>query len=294
MEMCRFAIYLGPRITLDALITRPENSIIHQSFGARERADPLNGDGFGVGWYVPEVSAEPATFRSIAPAWSNENLRQLARVTRSGCVLAHVRAASPGIPVTETNCHPFTHGPLAFVHNGGIGDFMRVKRLLVGMLSDEAYATIRGSTDSELLFGLFRDRLARDRHVDPASRLASALVTTIRDTIRTVRKAGITEPTWLNIGVTDGRHAACSRYGDDPERVPATLYTHTGKLYSCEGGVCHMIAPGQEGGAVLICSEPLSDDDGWTPVPPGSVVAVHANHRLTVRPVEEHAKFTAA
>ena len=64
--MCRFALYLGPPITLGSLVTEPAHSIIHQSFESRER-EPLNGDGFGVAWYVRELSPRPATFRAISP-----------------------------------------------------------------------------------------------------------------------------------------------------------------------------------------------------------------------------------
>ena len=38
----------------------------------------------------------------------------VARVTKSRCVFAHVRAASPGLPVTELNCHPFAYGSADF------------------------------------------------------------------------------------------------------------------------------------------------------------------------------------
>ena len=40
--MCRFVVYLGPPITLDALIVQPEHSIIHQSFRSRFRKEPLD------------------------------------------------------------------------------------------------------------------------------------------------------------------------------------------------------------------------------------------------------------
>lgn len=92
--MCRFVLYHGPPITLGSLVTEPENSLIHQSYQSRERAEPLNGDGFGLAWYAPELSAAPALFRSISPAWNNANLLSLARVVRSHCILAHVRAAT--------------------------------------------------------------------------------------------------------------------------------------------------------------------------------------------------------
>ncbi len=59
--MCRFVLYMGPPITLDQLTTQPEHSIIHQSYQARLREEPLNGDGFGISWYVPDISPEPAS-----------------------------------------------------------------------------------------------------------------------------------------------------------------------------------------------------------------------------------------
>ena len=54
--MCRFALYLGSELTVSRLVTEPSNSIIHQSFHNLERTEPLNGDGFGLAWYVPEMT----------------------------------------------------------------------------------------------------------------------------------------------------------------------------------------------------------------------------------------------
>lgn len=94
LPMCRFVLYLGRPIHLSSLITEPENSLIHQSFDSHERDEPLNGDGFGVAWYAPEATADAALFRSITPAWSNQNLARLARAVKSPCVLAHQKAPS--------------------------------------------------------------------------------------------------------------------------------------------------------------------------------------------------------
>ena len=71
---------------MSSLITEPENSLIHQSFDSREREEPLNGDGFGVAWYPQDGHRDAALFRSITPAWSNQNLRHIARAVKSGCV----------------------------------------------------------------------------------------------------------------------------------------------------------------------------------------------------------------
>jgi ergothioneine biosynthesis protein EgtC len=281
--VCRFALYLGSPITLDTLITKPANSIIHQSFHSKERKEPLNGDGFGVAWYVPELSAWPATFRSITPAWNNENLLSLARVTVSECILAHVRAASPGLPVTETNCHPFSHGRHAFMHNGAIGGFGRVRRALLQSLTDESFAAVRGSTDSELMFAVFLDHHRRLAAHDAADAMAIALEATLHHVVEAVERAGVTEPCYLNLAVSDGRRAAASRFTTGAPSESASLYVHEGKQYLCEDGVCHMVSPDVGQGAVLVCSEPLSDDPGWDRVPPNHIVVVREDRSVEVR-----------
>ncbi len=281
--MCRFALYLGPPITLDTLITKPVNSIIHQSFHSHERKEPLNGDGFGVGWYVPELSPRPAVFRSISPAWNNENLLSLARVTVSECILAHVRAASPGLPVTETNCHPFSHGRYALMHNGAIGAFQHVRRALLQSLTDEAFPVVRGSTDSELMFALFLDQHQRLAGHDAADTMAAAVEATVHQVVDAVEKAGISEPSYLNLAVTDGRRAVASRFTTGAPSEAASLYVHAGTRYVCEDGICHMVSPDVGQGAVLVCSEPLSEDVGWERVPSTHLVLVREDRSVSLR-----------
>jgi glutamine amidotransferase len=128
--MCRFICYRGPEILLTDLLYRPANSLIRQSFHAKERTEPLNGDGFGIGWYAPQISSTPSVFTSVTPAWNNQNLRRLSEHVKSDCFFAHVRAASPGMRVSEANCHPFQYGRFLWMHNGIIRDFSRIKRRL--------------------------------------------------------------------------------------------------------------------------------------------------------------------
>jgi len=80
------------------LLTRPNHSIIQQSWDCRERmtAGPLNGDGFGIGWYTA-FDPTACIFTCINPAWSNLNLRRIAEKIQSPLIFAHVRAASPGL-----------------------------------------------------------------------------------------------------------------------------------------------------------------------------------------------------
>jgi predicted glutamine amidotransferase len=276
--MCRFALYRGHEVAMGSLLTDPENSIVHQSFGAKQRDDPLNGDGFGVAWWVEGFEA-PGVFRDVTPAWSNQNLQQLARVTRTRTLLSHVRAASPGLPVHQLNCHPFSSGPYAFAHNGSVASFRQVRRAILDGLSQEAFDVIQGSTDSEHLFAMFLDRRrtvgAEGSSLSPARMMAEALRRTLRDVERITREHKVEDASVLNLVVTDGVHAVACRHITRPTEKASTLYVHEGSQYECEGGVCRMVPRGRLAtGAVLIASEPLSEDARWTEVPPGTIVVV--------------------
>jgi predicted glutamine amidotransferase len=270
-------------LTLDSLITRPVNSIVHQSFHSHERSEPLNGDGFGVAWYVPELSDEPARFRSITPAWNNQNLVHIARVTRSGCVLAHVRAASPGLPVTETNCHPFVHGRFAFMHNGQVAGFTRIRREILAQLSDSAYDAIKGSTDSEMLFAVFLDERARRTETDPLEATLRGIEAAFRRVLEAASRGSVEEQSHLNVAVADGTCAVVTRFTTALPDMAPSLYLHEGRRYVCEEGTCRMVEPDQGHGAVIVSSEPLSQDPGWHQVPPNHAVLVRADGTAQVR-----------
>ena len=131
--MCRWLVFLSEEDFLLAdVVIEPANSLIKQSFdggfhpGLCETNNMvLNADGFGLGWYGRSGAA---IFRSVTPAWINRNLRELCRSVESSCVFAHVRAATPGSVISESNCHPFRCGPLLFQHNGHIEQYARIKR----------------------------------------------------------------------------------------------------------------------------------------------------------------------
>jgi predicted glutamine amidotransferase len=266
--MCRFVLYLGPRTRLSSLIVEPGHSLIRQSVHSREREEPLNGDGFGVGWYAKELSAEPAVFRSITPAWNNRNLQNLARVVASDCVLAHVRAATQSSGVNEANCHPFRWRRYLCMHNGDIGDFRLVRRKLLASVCDEAFQNVYGSTDSEHFFALYIDSWLALDDDDPARRMARALKLAIERALILVREAGAGSPSYMNVAIADGDHAVVSRFTDDSEAAPESLYWFAGSLYP---GLSDAQAPSARH-AVTVSSERLTADAGWAEVPPGEII----------------------
>lgn len=287
--MCRWIFYTGPELCLADLITRPTHSLIHQSYHARLRDEPLNGDGFGVAWFPSNEIAElsgngaPARFRSIQPAWNNLNLRHLARATSSRTIMAHVRAATPGLGVSEFNCHPFAssgpHKDLAFMHNGVVGDFLNHKREMQNALPDELFNEIEGTTDSEHLFRLFLDSLEDEG--DPAERLARGLERAIA---RTLEMQSESAQNTLNLCVSDGEHTAITRFSSG-DKAAESLFVHEGARYLCDGDVCKMI-PAEPGnpGAVIVASEPLSDQEGWREIDAGSLLIIRG-HEIETRAI---------
>ena len=118
--MCRFIAYLGEETLLEHILVHPKNSLISQSLHAHEAPQvPTNGDGFGLGWYLPAHDPFPALFTSVFPAWSDRNLLNLTSKITSPCFFGHVRAASVG-GINAYNCHPFIFKRFMLMHNGDI------------------------------------------------------------------------------------------------------------------------------------------------------------------------------
>lgn len=284
--MCRFTLYMGEPIRLSSLLMEPEHSLIRQSTHSREREEPLNGDGFGVGWFAADPRLEPAVFRSITPAWNNRNLANLARVVSSGCILAHVRAATQSSGVNEANCHPFRFRSHLFMHNGDVGGFRQVRRALLASVGAEAFDNVYGSTDSEHVFALVIDEMLRaPTWIDAGERLARSLERAIARVVELVGKYGQGEPSYLNCALSDGHNAVVSRYSNDPDGVPESLYYYSGGVYpSLDGRMAR---------SVLVSSERLTADPAWREIPPNHMVIVRAGHEPELAAIVEPNRIVA-
>jgi glutamine amidotransferase len=280
--MCRFTFYQGEPIRLSSLVTEPEHSLINQSFDSREGEEPLNGDGFGVVWYVPELSPCPGRFRGVSPAWNNTNLHEIARVVSSGCVLAHVRAATQQLAVSELNCHPFVADRWAFMHNGDIGGFARIRRPLLSQLSDASFEAIQGSTDSEHFFALLLDELDQEAADPGAEAMGRAFQRAIERVSALMFEHAPGEHLYINAALTNGVDAVACRYTTDEPNEGSSLHINQGQRYVCENGVCRMVDT-VHAGSVIVSSEPLSEDPGWRTFAPNSMVLL--SQRRAIRTI---------
>jgi ergothioneine biosynthesis protein EgtC len=284
--MCRFAAYLGHPISLDELLYKPDHSIIVQSAKAKGGEEPLNGDGFGVGWYVPEMDDEPALYRNATPAWADRNMRNIAPRVNTPLFFAHVRDASEGMAIQQTNCHPFSKDRLMFMHNGVVGSFDEVLRPLRNQLSDEVYFTIDGTTDSEHLFALAQDELGPKAANPDADDLARAVRRSIERVEALKHKKGIETKTTANLALTDGCSFVASRYANEHADEAASLYvSRAGGFTTGEDGTTRAVDPAERG-AVLVSSEPMMEQAvGLDPVPPNHMVIVEPDCSYRIEPI---------
>lgn len=281
--MCRFVAYIGTDMLLEDVLVHPINSIVMQSMHARESDIPTNGDGFGLGWYVPEIDQNPALFRSIFPAWGDSNLLHLTAKIKSPCFFAHVRAASVG-GTNINNCHPFAYGSWMLMHNGEIQGFNLVKRHLRRMLDDDIYNWIQGGTDSEHLFALFL-QISRGKKLDELSVVADVLLETISEIIQLVKQFGKPGPSYFNICLTDGTRMIASRYCTDKEIVPESLHYLADDRFSSKDNF-HTQSKSDRHEGVMVASERLTDFSAeWREVPANHLMLVDSEKRIKFQPI---------
>lgn len=232
--MCRHMAYLGPPRTLRELVCDPPHSLYRQSWAPRrQRHGTVNADGFGVGWYAGD-DPEPARYRSDRPMWSDLSFAELAGVTRTGAVLAAVRDATAGMPYGQDAVAPFRREGRLFSHNGRLGDWPSCADKLAAGLPPSRLVGPAALTDSALLWTLVCDRIERGETVPEAVRAVA-------------RSAAEVAGSRLNLLVTDGASIVATACGD-------TLCWRN------------------EGGGVVVASEPHDDGPGWCDVPDGSLL----------------------
>jgi ergothioneine biosynthesis protein EgtC len=206
--MCRLLAYLGEPIQLDRLLYDPEHSLVVQSYQPREMTGGLlNADGFGLGWYNSQKASEPHIYRHTVPIWNDVNLPSLSRYVSSRCMLANVRSATPGLAVDLSNCQPFQSGGLLAIHNGYIDRFRStLLRPIRERLSDVAYQSVLGTTDSEHMFALMVD----------AYHQTQDLVLAMKQMIRFLGELADAHQTFFsaNFVVTDGKTLVACRYAN--------------------------------------------------------------------------------
>ena len=269
--MCRLYGFRGSEPTkVECTLVYAQNALMVQS------REDLTGRGHTHGWGV--ATYEDHSLHVERQAWAayhGEHFRQAAARIFSRQVLAHVRRATVGPPRIE-NTHPFVDGPWAFVHNGTIPGFARLRPRLLALLPQERREAIRGDTDSEHLFHYLRTLQARE----PDRSLLEVLRHGLRQIVEWCREISPTAGIGLNVILTDGEQMVGSRLGR------TLYYVEREGVHDCEiCGFPHIHHDARRHyRAVVVASEPISHED-WREVPERSVYRVSDHFRFESAPL---------
>ncbi|MEV0443300.1 ergothioneine biosynthesis protein EgtC [Streptomyces spectabilis] len=229
--MCRHLAYVGAPAHLGALLVEPAHSLFRQSWAPRhQRHGTVNADGFGVGWYA-DGDPVPARYRRAGPIWGDQSFADLARVVRSGAVLAAVRDATVAGADGEAAAAPFAADRWLFSHNGAVSGWPGSLAPLAAGLPPAELLALEARCDSALVWALVQARLRRGEPLPQA----------LADTVVEVAEAA--PGARLNLLLTDGTTIAATAWGD-------TLW--------------YLAVPGR---GTVAASEPYDDDPRWREVP---------------------------
>lgn len=235
--MCRHLAFLGPEEPLGKLLVDPLHSLFRQSWAPRQqRHGTVNADGFGVGWYAGDDPV-PARYRRSGPIWGDRSFADLARVVRSGALLAAVRDATEAGADGEAAAAPFAAGTWLFSHNGAVTGWPHSLAPVSRLLPPEDLLSMEARCDAALVWALVLHRLRSGD--DEGQALA--------DTV--VEVAGAAPGSRLNLLLTNGETIAATAWGD-------TLW--------------YLSEPGRR---TVVASEPYDDDPHWRQVPDRTLLA---------------------
>ena len=251
--MCRLLGYVARRPTSVVEVLGQRN------FEAFTALTAVHGDGWGMAWQGPEDNTLHSA-SSAESAISDPTYAALAGQQLGRAGILHLRWATPGLPVSPENTHPFLDDGFAFAHNGHVSPIDRLERLLTA----ESLAKLRGDTDSERYFRFVLQCIAEQG--DAEDGLRQALARLVREFPHASLNALMLTPTHL-FGVHVNSQAAAPVTGlrdlfDSEEEIP---HRHTDEYFAMD----YRLTPE----SVHVISSGV-DPDGWTPVPEDTAAMV--------------------
>lgn len=252
--MCRLLGYVARRPTSVVEV------LGQQGFEAFTALTAVHGDGWGMAWQDPDEQ----TLRCASAdgsAISDPTYSQLARQRLGRAGIVHLRWATPGLPLTPQNTHPFVDDGYAFAHNGHISPIDRLE----GLLTKESRARLHGDTDSERYFRFVMQCIAEQG--DDAAGLSQSLAVLVSEFPQASLNALMLTTTHL-FGVHINSQASTPVEGlralfDSDEAIPLR---HTDDEYFA---MDFRLMPD----AVHVISSGI-DPEGWTPVPENTAAMI--------------------
>lgn len=171
-------------------------------------------------------------------------------------MLVHIRLASVGT-VHERNTHPFSAGPWVFMHNGTLKNFAKARVRFEAEIAPEFRSELKGETDSECCFALFRTYLE--------DRTGSA------DVVAALGKVFRTAEQICDEG-SEGKRSAMNFLVSDGLRIFATRRDRS--LFTLS-----------RPDLAAIASAELLPDEAWREVPNDMLVTIDEQLRVRTQPI---------
>jgi len=218
-----------------------------------------NKDGWGIAFYEGKGVRE---FKDVDASSTSELAHFVRRFPiKSHVVISHIRQANSG-PVALENTHPFQRElwgkTWVFAHNGQLKNGVRKQKL-------SRYRPV-GSTDSEFALCYILDQLQKQFTRYPAK---GALFSALHEHCLYLSKFGV-----FNILLSDSKYLYCyctTKLGWICRRSPfgqARLKDHDMVVNFSDQTTPDDVV-------TVIATEPLTDNEDWTPIQPGELLVFH-------------------
>lgn len=167
------------------------------------------------------------------------------------------------------------------MHNGGVGGFHAVRRILLPTLKDTAFdfAVTNGSSDSALCFAVFLNEVPDPMEESTPCEMRDRLDRTIIIIRDAIFASGTDELSLLNFVISDGDSLMASRVVVDPKNPDAqaaSLYHASGNSFvedASSPGDYHMVHVDRRPSIAIVSSEPLTEyRNDWIAVPKNHIL----------------------
>jgi predicted glutamine amidotransferase len=219
----------------------------------------VHGDGWGMAWRDPDGGTTRVATSPVSAAADPAYLALAGRAL-GATGLVHLRWATDGLEVGAANTHPFTDGDHALAHNGSISPIDELETLL----GESAQARLEGDTDSERYFRLVLQCI--EETGDERVGVARAVGMLRSHFPRASLNALFLTPTRLYAVHVNSRAATPlddlrEVFGSDEAMPRGHATAYFDMAYKVSATAVHVISSGLP-------------DEGWTPVPPDSILVI--------------------
>lgn len=300
--MCRVLAYVGPEMSIEGLLLKPENSLINQTLDP-ELHPLLQLAGWGYGAWSEHLlkPEEPLLYRRPMAAFYDDNANGMIPSLQASTLLAHVRAAAynSDTVLADENCHPFSYKetPWIMAQNGALPNWRILQRELLSHCKDKYLEQMRGTTDTEFLYVLLLSLLKGNSDED-VQRGFEAMLKVI---IQAMKKLDLIELAKLKIALVAPGRIIGVNYGSGHQGEtdvagdwrelrksgPGTkdhalsmllepMYVLTGRNFQdYEESYDLDVCPDDEATAAIFSSEPLtSNTEDWSNIEFGEIVFI--------------------